>query len=121
MTPRALILTNCPFRQLLRSIDANDITQLAAFAVLRHADIDCIADFLTWFRAPVGDRYPKAFMIDRSDAVIKAISLLCPESGRQHIFHDLQRKVGKMSRLVKDFWPAVKSIASPSFRQKRNS
>jgi hypothetical protein len=59
----------------ITAIDANEITQIVAFAILQSASIPCIGDFLRWFRVQLnsGTRFPRAFMIDRSEAEIGAI------------------------------------------------
>jgi hypothetical protein len=55
----------------ITAIDANEITQIVALAILQSASIPCIGDFLRWFRVQLD-----AFMIDRSDAEIGAIEAM---------------------------------------------
>jgi hypothetical protein len=92
--------------------DGNDATQLVAFAILRDQSAEALIEFLKFLRQDMGDKSPKAFMIDRAPAEIRAIMVVFPEAHvchcLIHIFRNIQLKCGKVAELAMAFWPAMR-------------
>jgi transposase-like protein len=125
MTLHAPIVSTSQFR-LIVAIDANSITQLVAYAIIPNETADALKQFLSRVREKMGDRFPRAFMVDRAESEKSAISEVFPESHicfcQMHIFRNMQVTLGRASNAVAYFWSAMKDHGlAKAYRRTRQS